>query len=260
MRLADLVTKYKKHQFLFEELVKRDFKKKYKRTSLGMLWSLLSPLLTLMIMKIVFTQFFGRNTLHYTTYLFAGNLIFSYFSTATTQGMTSLYANASSFTKVNIPKYLFVFSSNISSLINFLLTLVLFFIFAAIDNITFGWHFFALLYPVIMLVALTIGVSLILSALYVFFRDMQYLYGVFTLLLMYTSAIFYQVDAFSEKAQRLFLLNPVYDIIKYVRLIVIDGTIPSFQFHLIIFAAGVVPLIIGMAMYRKYNHRFLYYV
>ena len=94
----------KTHQYLFEELVKRDFKKKYKRTVLGMVWSLLSPLIMLLVMRLVFTQFFGRTTPHYTIYLFCGNLVYSFFSESTTQGMTSLLSNASIFTKVNVPK------------------------------------------------------------------------------------------------------------------------------------------------------------
>ena len=113
-----MITKLRQYQFLFEELVKRDFKKKYKRTVLGVGWSLLSPLLTLLVMRMVFTQFFGRSVEHYTTYLFCGNLVFSYFSDATGQGMTSLVANSSIFTKVNVPKYLFLFSKNIQTVIN----------------------------------------------------------------------------------------------------------------------------------------------
>ena len=105
-----MIQKLRQNEFLFEELVKRDFKKKYKRTVLGMVWSVLSPLLTLLVMKLVFTQFFGRTTPHFTTYLFCGNLVFSYFSESTSQGMTSLMGNASIFTKVNVPKYLFLLS------------------------------------------------------------------------------------------------------------------------------------------------------
>ena len=105
----------KERRFLFEELVKRDFKQKYKRSILGMGWSILSPLLTLLVMRLVFTQFFGRNMEHYTTYLFAGNLMFSYFRQATNGGMQSLMANANIFTKINVPKYMFLFSRNISA-------------------------------------------------------------------------------------------------------------------------------------------------
>ena len=170
-----MVDKLKKYQFLFEELVKRDFKKKYKRTVLGMAWSVLSPLLTLLVMKMVFTQFFGRTMDHYTTYLFCGNLIFSFFSESTSQGMQSLMDNASIFSKVNVPKYLFLFSKNVQTLINFGLSLCVFFLFCVIDDITFTWKLILLVYPIVCLILFNIGVGLILSALFVFFRDIQYL-------------------------------------------------------------------------------------
>ena len=249
-----------RYQFLFEELVKRDFKKKYKRTILGMGWSILAPLLQLFVMRIVFTQFFGRNMEHYTTYLFCGNLIFSYFSESSSQGMTSLMGNAAIFTKVNVPKYLFLFSKNVQSLINFGLVLVVFFIFCIIDGIAFTWKFILLLIPIISLLLFNIGVGLILSALFVFFRDVQYLWSIFTQLLMYLSAIFYSIDSYSPMMQNLFLLNPVYLHIRYFRKIVIDSTIPSVWFHLLLLADVVIVLGIGCWMYKKYNTKFLYYV
>ena len=250
----------KQYQFLFEELVKRDFKKKYKRTVLGMAWSVLSPLLTLLVMSLVFTQFFGRNTAHYTTYLFCGNLIFSYFNESTSQGMTSLVGNAGIFTKVNVPKYLFLFSKNVQTLINFGLTLSVFFVFCVLDNITFTWKLVCLLYPILCLVLFNIGVGLILSALFVFFRDIQYLWSVFTMLLMYMSAIFYTIDSYEPMIQNLFLVNPVYLFIRYFRKIVIEATIPTIWFHLLMLADVVIVLTIGCWMYKKYNHKFLYYV
>ena len=119
-----MLQRLKQHQFLFGELVKRDFAKKYKRTILGMAWSILSPLMNLLIMWLVFSNLLGSNVHHYVIYLFAGQLVFSYFTDATNLGMTSLVGNAGIFTKVNIPKYLFLFSQNVSSLINFGLGLV----------------------------------------------------------------------------------------------------------------------------------------
>ena len=166
-----LIKKVKKHQFLFEELVKRDFKDKYKGTILGMFWSVLSPLLNLLVMKIIFTQFFGRNTPHYTTYLFAGNVLFSYFRESTRGGMNALLSNKRIFTKINVPKYLFLLSKNVSTLINLGLTMAVFFVFAALDGIRFGWHFISLVYPIACLVMLCVGMGLILSAMQVFFRD-----------------------------------------------------------------------------------------
>ncbi len=253
-------SKLLKYQFLFEELVKRDFKKKYKRTVLGMAWSVLSPLLTLLVMRLVFTQFFGRHTPHYTTYLFCGNLVFSYFNESTSQGMSALRGNAGIFTKVNVPKYLFLFSKNVQTLINFGLTLCVFFTFCVIDQITFTWKFICLLYPIIMLLLFNIGVGLILSALFIFFRDIQYLWSVFIQLLMYMSAIFYTIDGYSPMVRNLFLLNPVYLFIRYFRKIVIEATIPTIWFHLLMAADVAIVLGIGCWMYKKYNHKFLYYV
>lgn len=255
-----MLKKLKKHQFLFEELVKRDFKKKYKRTVLGMAWSILSPLLTLFVMKLVFTQFFGRTMDHYTTYLFCGNLVFAYFNESTSQGMASLMGNAAIFTKVNVPKYLFLFSKNVQALINFGLTLIVFFVFCILDSITFTWKFILLLYPIALLLLFNIGVGLILSALFVFFRDIQYLWAIFTQLLMYLSAIFYTIDRYTPLGQNLFLLNPVYVFIRYFRLIVIEAAIPPVWFHLLMAADVLIVLGIGCWMYKKYNTRFLYYV
>ena len=258
--MKNLINKLKKRQFLFEELVKRDFKQKYKRTVLGMGWSILSPLLTLLVMRLVFTQFFGRNMPHYTTYLFAGNLMFSYYREATSGGMNALMANKSIFTKINVPKYLFLLTKNVSSIINFGLTLLVFFLFAAIDGVAFSFKFIAILYPILCLMIFNIGVGLILSARFVFFRDIAYLYDVFTMLLMYMSAIFYTVDKYAPSIQRLFLINPVYCAIKYVRLVVLDGTIPSVQFHLLLAAYAALALLLGGLVYKKKNHEFLYYV
>ena len=252
--------KFERYQFLFEELVKRDFKKKYKRTVLGMVWSLLSPLLMLLVMKLVFTQFFGRTMEHYTTYLFCGNLVFAYFKESTSQGMTSLMGNAGIFTKVAVPKYLFLFSKNVQTLINFGLTLCIFFVFCAFDGITFTWRFFLLLYPICLLVLFNIGVGLVLSALFVFFRDIQYLWSIFTQLLMYMSAIFYTIDRYPASVQKLFFANPIYLFIYYFRRIVIEASIPSLGFHLLMLAYVAVFLGFGCWMYRKYNTRFLYYV
>ena len=242
----------KKYQFLFEELVKRDFKTKYKRTVLGMGWSILSPLMQLLVMSVVFKQFFGRTQPNYTTYLFCGNLVFNYFKESTSTGMYSLMSNSGIISKVNVPKYMFLLSKNVSSLLNFALTLCVFFIFVLIDGLPITPQFIMLLF--------NIGVGLVLSALFVFFRDINYLYDVFTLMLMYCSAIFYTIDSFPPVLQNLFLLNPVYCYIKYFRIIVLEGNIPSVQYHLLCAVYAVIMAVIGGWVYKKYNHKFLYYM
>ncbi|MBO4910932.1 MAG: ABC transporter permease [Lachnospiraceae bacterium] len=258
--MQGIITKMKKHSFMFQELVKRDFKAKYKRTVLGMVWSILNPLLTLFVMRLVFTGLYGYDKPFYTTYLFAGNLMYGYFREATNGGMYSLMSNAGIFTKINVPKYLFLLSKNVSAVINFALTLVVFFVFAAIDGVPFHPRFLCIIFPIITMTLFNIGIGMILSALFVFFRDIQYIYDVFTMLLMYLSAIFYYVDRFPAQYQRFFLLNPVYCNIKFVRIIVIDGNIPSISFHLLLLGYAFIALCIGSVIYKTQNTKFLYYV
>ena len=255
-----MINKLKKQSFLFEELVKRDFKKKYKRTALGLLWSMLNPLMSLLVMALVFSQFFGKKTPHYIIYIFCGNLIFNYFREATTGGMQALTANAGIITKINVPKYLFLFSKNISALINFGLSLIIFFIFVVIDGISFKFKFILLLFPIICLVLFNLGMGLILSAMFVLFKDIQYLYDIFTMLLMYVSAIFYTVDLYPKNIQGLFFLNPLYTFITYFRQIVINNQIPSLQLHILCMVYSVVVFVIGCVIYKKYNYKFLYYM
>ena len=155
---------------------------------------------------------------------------------------------------------MFLLSKNVQCLINFGLTLVVFFVFCILDHITFTWKFILLLVPICGLVLFNIGLGLVLSALFVFFRDIQYLWSVFTTLLMYMSAIFYTVDSFSPLVQKVFLVNPVYVFISYFRQIVLHATIPSVWFHLLMLFDIVAMVGLGCWMYKKYNHKFLYYV
>lgn len=255
-----MLKKLKTNRFLFEELVKRDFTKKYKRTVLGMLWSVLGPLASLGVMALVFTHFFGRNIDHFIIYMFCGNLVYNYFKESTNSGMASLYNNAGIFSKVNVPKYLFLLSCNVSSLINFGINLLVLFVFCAIDGVVFTWKFILLLYPIGCLVVFNLGMGLILSALFVMFRDMTYLYDIFTQLLMYLSAIFYSIDSYTQQIQCLFYLNPVYVYIRYFRKIILDGEIPQPSFHLLAAGYAIMVLVIGAVIYKKKNYKFLYYI
>ena len=252
--------KFKKYRFLFEELVKRDFKKKYKRTVLGMLWSLIAPLLQLLVLVLVFQNFFGRTTNHYIIYVFSGLVVFTYFSDATQGGMRSLLSNAAIFSKVDVPKYMFLLSRNIQALLNFALSLIVYFVVVAIDGIPFRLSFFMLIFPVICITVFNIGVGMILSALFVFFRDIEYLYGVFIMLLNYMSAIFYTLDMFSDKTKMKFYMNPVYSYINYFRKIVLKNEIPSARLHALCAGYALFMLAVGCIIYKKYNYKFLYYV
>jgi len=258
--IAFIRSRWQKYNFLLEELVKRDFKKRYKRAVLGILWSMLGPLLHLVVMSFVFINFFGQTIPHFIVYVFSGLMIYTFFKESTSQGMQSLNANSNILTKIKVPKYIFLFSNNVATLINFGLMLVIFLLFALVDGVSLTPTVFLIVYPIITLMAFNIGVGLILSALFVFFKDVQYLYDIFTMMLMWLSAIFYDIGTFSETVQRAFLLNPIYTHILYVRLIVLHGTIPSWRIHLLCIAYALIALAVGSFFYKKYNYRFVYYM
>ncbi len=253
--------KIKKNQFLFEELVKRDFKKKYKGTILGMVWSILSPLLTVLVLTVVFTKVFSMDNRPepFIIYIFCGTLVMSFYSECTNGCMRALRANSAIFTKINVPKYMFLFSKALQSFINFILTFAIFLVFCFIYNIKFGFDFFLLIYPMVFLLIFCFGVGMILSAMFVFFKDIEYLYGVFMTLLNYVSAIFYPIEMLGEY-KFLFYFNPVYVYIEYFRDIVMTNNIPSLEVHSLCAIYALVFLGIGCLIYKKFNNEFLYYV
>lgn len=252
-------TKLKRHWFLLEELVRRDFTQKYKRTFLGVLWSILAPLCSLFVMYFIFGTFFAGSMPSYMTYLFAGQIVFSFFSEATRGGMASVLGNWMILSKINIPKYIFLLSQNIKALISFGINCCIFIIVALICGHGISLKYLMLIYPSICLMVFNIGFSLLLATIYVFFRDAMYLYGIFTQLMSYFSAIFYNVNAFPEQIRWIFYLNPVYIYITYFRQVVIEGSVPSLLIHLLALIYPLLALTVGAYVFRRFEDRFIYY-
>ncbi|MDR1001419.1 MAG: ABC transporter permease [Clostridiales bacterium] len=253
-----MIKKYEKYHFLFSVLVKRDFNKKYNRTVLGALWSLLSPLLMVLTQSIVFTHFFGRTTPHFVVYMFIGNIVYSFFRQATTDGMMAIESNAGIISKIRVPKYLFVFSKNVVSVINMLLTLILLFTFCFADGMAFSWKWIMVAYPLLCLTVFNIGAGLLLSGVYVFFRDTRYFYDIFCVILMYFSAIFYTISSFPEHIQWLFNINPVFAYISYIRKLLIYSQLPSLRHTMLCLGYAAIMLGAGCLMYFKKNRSYIY--
>lgn len=251
---------WQKRHFLFKELVKRDFKKKYKRTVLGILWSMLSPLMMLGVISFVFSRFFAHSIDYYIPYVLAGQIVFSYFSEATNAGMAALLTNASIFSKINVPKHLFILSKNVSAFINFLLTVVIFFSFVFAYGIKPSISMIHIVVPIVCLIIFNYGVGLVLSALYVFFRDIQYLYGIILQVVMYGSAIFYSADGFTGLMHDIFYLNPLYIYITLIRQTVIYNTVPDMLLWILAVMYAVLSLALGHWVYHRYNYQFIYYI
>ncbi len=255
-----MIKTLQKYRFLLSRLVKRDFIQKYKKTTFGVLWSILNPLCEFFILMMVFQNMFGRDTPHFTTYLMLGVLIYSYYTNATTQGMQSLLFNGNIINKIKLPMWLFPLSKNISAALNFLITGLVVIVFMVIDNIAFTWNLLLLLYPFVLLFFFNLGFSMILASLFVFFKDTSYLYGIFNRLLYFCCAIFWTVDRFPENARNLLMLNPVYDFILYARTVVIEAQIPGMELHLLLLGYTVAVFVLGLIVYNCNKNKFIFYL
>ena len=255
-----MIKTLKKYRYLLARLVQRDFIQKYKKTSLGIIWSVLSPLCEFAVLMFIFKNMFGRDMPHFTVYMLIGVLSYSYYSNATTSGMQSFLFNAGILHKINLPTWLFPLSKNISAAINFLITCIIMVVFMFIDQLAPNLNMVWLLYPFVLFFFFNLGLSLILASLYVFFKDVQYLYHIFNKLLYFCCAIFWTPDRLSEESQKLLMINPVYGFIDYGRSVILYGEVPSMEAHLILLGYTVLVMLLGVVIYRCNRNKFIFYL
>ena len=249
-----------KYSFLIRQLVARDFKTKYKRSVLGMFWSFLNPLLTMTIQYIVFSTFFKTDIPNFIIYLLCGIICFNFFNEATNMGLMSIISNAPLINKVYVPKYIYPFSRTLSSCVNLLLSLIPLFLMMFITQTPLRLS--ALLLPVvlILLFLLGYGVGLILATLMVFFRDTQFLWNIFSMLLMYMTPIFYPDTIIPDYFMPIYKLNPLYHIIRFMRSILIDGVCPEPKALFYCLLVSFVPFLFGIFIFRKKEDKFVMYI
>lgn len=260
--LNNLKYTYKKYGFLLYQLISRDFKVKYKKSILGIVWSLLYPVLTMAVMAIVFTNVFKFSTpgVNYLVYLMSGLVLFNYFSEASNLAMSSVVANFSLINKVYMPKYIFPLSKCLFVGINFLLTLIPLYAIILITGTGVNWHHIMLPYDIICLLLFTIGTGLILSTISVFMRDMFYIYGVLISLWTYLTPIMYDIKIIPEKFQLLMKLNPMYWFLKFSRDIILYDSTPKVSVWICCGIIGITFLVIGLIVFKKNQDKFIYYV
>ncbi len=242
---------------ILRELVVRDIKVRYRRSFLGLFWTLLSPLLTMMVMTLVFSALFKMTIPHFPVYFLAGSILFSFNTEATTSAMMSIFTNGSLIKKVSIPKYLFPMARVLSALINLGFACLALLIVMIIIGVPFRATLFIVPVPIVYLVLFTTGISLALAALTVFFRDINHLYSVLVMLWMYMTPLFYPVSIIPDGFSWIYKLNPMYYYIEYFRSLVLEGVIPGVTHNVICLLSGVLSLLVGMLIFRRLQDRFI---
>ena len=262
MYIKNIMTNLKKYSFLLQQLVSRDFKVKYKRSVLGVVWSLLYPILTMAVMAIVFSNVFKFSTpgVNYLVYLLSGLVMFNYFSEASNLAMSSVVGNFGLINKIYIPKYIFPLSKCLFVGINFLLTLIPLYAVILLTGTGINIYHLLLPYACICLFMFTLGVGFILSAVSVFLRDMFYIYGIVVMLLTYLTPIMYDITLISERLRIILKLNPLYHYINFAREIILYGRVPQLLTWVVCLASSVIVLLIGVFVFKKTQDKFIYYV
>ncbi len=248
---------FQRYKFLIKQLVLRDFKTKYKRSVLGILWSFLNPLLTMTVQYIVFSTIFRSDIPNFALYLLTGIVCFNFFSEASSMALMSIVGNAPLITKVYVPKYIYPLSRVLSSSINLLFSLIPLLAVMLITGAPLRPALLLLPFGLICLFLFSLGIGLLLSTAMVFFRDTQFLWGVVSMLWMYLSPIIYPESIIPVKFLTLYKCNPLYHIIRFIRIILMDGISPEPKAYGLCIIASAVPLIIGAVVFKKNQDKFV---
>ncbi len=256
-RLLNLFIAFDRYHYLMKQLVSRDFKTKYKRSVLGILWSFLNPLLTMLVQYIVFSTLFKSDIPNFAMYLLIGIVCFNFFSEATSMSLMSIIGNSALITKVYVPKYIYPLTRVMSSTINFLLALIPLFAVMIVTGEPIRPSILLLPVGIICLFSIALGIGMLLASAMVFFRDTQFLWGVVSMLWMYATPIFYPESIIPEAFMTIYKMNPLYHVIRFIRIILIDGVSPEPKAYALMIIAAFVPLLIGVVVFKKTQDKFV---
>lgn len=260
---------FEKDKFILKQLVTKDFKIKYRRSVLGVAWSVLNPLLMMVVMSIVFSTIFGQSRNGsitpemYPLYLIVGNITFSVMSESTNQALMSIIWASSLLKKVKVHRWVFPVQKVLFSLVNFSFSLVAVALVMLFFRVVPTWHLILVPVCLLLLMCFCMGLGMMLSALAVFFRDVMHLWTVVITAWMYLTPIFWTTDYISQMAhwiQVLVVVNPMYNYLQFMRDIFLFNTVPSALTFGLCVAWAVFALAIGYTVFHKTEHKFILYI
>lgn len=267
--IKNIMANFKKYKFLMGQLILRDFKIKYKRSVLGVVWSLLYPILMMAVMALVFSNMFRFQVegTSYLVYLLTGIIMFQYFSEASNLAMTSVVFNFPLINKIYIPKYIFPLAKCLFVGINFVLSLIPWFLIIVLTQFGLGnypasinLYYFILPLIFLCLLLFTVGMGFFLSCVSVFLRDVFYIYGIVLTIWQYFTPIFYSIEIIPAKLQFLFEFNPLYQYLTATRSIVLYGQCPSALNLILCVAYAFIAMLVGCIVFKKNQDKFIYYI
>lgn len=255
--MKQYIKNFLKYRFLLLELIKKDIRLKYRKSYLGVLWTLIEPLLTMLVLTIVFGTLYGNKDSTFPVYVLTGRLLYTFFSNGTKSAMKSIRSNSGMIKKVYVPKYIYPLSSILSSYVTFLISLLVLVVVAGVLRVYPNKYTLLVFIPLIILLLMAYGIGMILATMSVFFRDLEYLWNVMLMMIMYTSAIFYKVDRLVKTGYDWILqINPLYSVIVNFRNCVYGEPLDMRALQI---SAGftAIVLVVGMIAFYKKQDQFI---
>lgn len=257
IQFCDITNKYR---FLIKQLVARDFKTRYRRSVLGVCWSLLNPILMMTVQYIVFSTIFRSDIENFPLYLLCGSVSFTFFTDSVGNGLTSIVGNASLITKVYVPKYIYPVSKVFSTAINLLLSMIPLLLVVLVTKAPITKAYLLIPFVLVCLVLFCIGMSFLLSSAMVFFRDTQFLWGVITILWMYATPLFYPETIIPAHFKFVLVLNPMYHYVSFLRTIMLQGRSPYLYEYVFCLVFSLLALVCGIFVYKKTEDKFILFI
>lgn len=249
-----------KSRFILSQMVKKNVKSQYRNSVLGILWTVLNPLLNMAVMAIVFSQLFGRGIENYPVYLLTGNIIFSLMRTATEQSLTCIEANAGLLTKVKIPYFVFPVSHLLSAFVSFCFSFIALLVVMLVMGTPIRVTILMTIPFLPSLLMFSLGLSLILATMFVFFKDTKHLYSVVLTLWTYVTPLFYSVKDLPTFLQSVMQFNPMFHYVEYFRSITLYGVIPSLLENWICYGIGLEFLLVGILIFNWKSRKFILHI
>lgn len=259
-RTEEYLSNFLKYRFLLRELVINEIKMKYRRSVLGILWSVLHPLMMMIVLTMVFSTLFKSDIPNFPVYLLAGRLIWDLYSQATIFAMGSVVDNAGLIKKVYVPKYIFPLARSFSALVNSMFALVAVLIVMVICKVEITPVVLLIPIPLFYTFIFSLGIGLLFASLNVFFRDLAYLYEVLLTAWQYFTPLFYPENIVPQSFKFIFKINPLYYFVNYFRDVVMYGKFPSIKANLICLCISFVTFIIGVYVFYKKQDKFILYI
>ncbi len=272
MRLADdIYDSAQRHHPLVEELVMlikyRDLvyqfvtssiKTRYKRSFLGVIWTLLNPLLTMIVLTIVFSQLWGASTPSYPVYILSGLIAWNLFSSATNEAMGSMITKSGLLSRVYVPKSVFAVSAVGTGLVNLGLSFIPLVVIALALGVRINLSILVIPFAVLLIALFALGIGLILATAAVYFADMLPVYGVIQTIWMYATPIIYPTSILPPTWHKIFQLNPMYHLVQVFRQPIYEGTIPGATTWIIAGCAAIFTFLIGGFIFTAKSHEYAY--